>query len=55
MRHPSGPNLIGHPKCGKGRIFDHDLGRCISHVAYTKKYGTNSENASKQAKQTRQV
>lgn len=32
-KHPSGPELIGHPKCGPGHIFSHQLGKCISVLA----------------------
>ena len=31
--HPSGPNLPGHPVCGKGMIYSHDKHRCISVVS----------------------
>jgi hypothetical protein len=37
--HPSGPTLPGHAACGPGRIWDHQVMRCISLAAYQKKYG----------------
>jgi len=39
MRHPSGPNLPGHPVCGPGKIFYHEQGICISLNVYKKKMG----------------
>lgn len=35
--HPSGPNLIGHPQCGPGMIYDHNARRCISLTKSTTK------------------
>ena len=41
MRHPSGPNLPGHPQCGPGMIYDHQSMRCISLMAHKKKKGSS--------------
>lgn len=45
MRHPTGPNLPGHPACGPGKIFDHVSQRCISLNVYKKKNGADAESA----------
>ena len=46
-RHPSGPQLQGHPVCGKGMIYDHAAHRCISLTSYKKKHGTSRSTGRK--------
>lgn len=53
MAHPSGPN-IHKGKCGSGMIWDHEAnagrGKCISLMAYKKKYGPKKPASQKRDK-----
>lgn len=42
--HPSGPGLPGHPKCGKGEIYDHEAGKCISILKYKERHPFRKES-----------